>query len=498
MQIKHTFTSQVTDNAVPAGRVQPSNWNDQHEVVITGALKAIDALLASADKLAVFTGPETAELVTITAYTKALLAAVNAAAAREALDAQAAHPRLEALSALAGGADQLPFSDSATGMAQTPFTALARSLLAAGDASAMRALVGAVNIAGDIMTGALTLSGDPVSALHAASKQYVDNVAAGLDVKPSVRAASVGDVDIASAPAALDGVTGVAGDRWLLKDQAVAAQNGIYVFAAAGSALIRAADMDAWAEVPGALVLVEDGATHADSGWVCSADAGGALGTTAITWSQFFGAGLFQPASASLSTIAALASIANLVALAGLTGAADKVPVFTGPGAMATRSIGVAANNLIALDGSGKLPAIDVSQATNWPGAAAATQAEQEVASSTAAYVSPARQHFHLSACKGWVQADFTAGAPASYNVSSVTDVGVGNVQVNWATVFSSANYGVLCTVVGTPVGSSASTLVGQISNSLAAGSVGLNSIRMSDFLGADGSFIMCAAFGDL
>lgn len=35
-----------------------------------------------------------------------------------------------------------------------------------------------VAIAGDTMTGFLTLNADPVNALHAATKQYVDNVAA--------------------------------------------------------------------------------------------------------------------------------------------------------------------------------------------------------------------------------------------------------------------------------------------------------------------------------
>ena len=39
-----------------------------------------------------------------------------------------------------------------------------------------------VNKAGDTMTGVLTLSGDPTSALHATTKQYVDSVAQGLIV----------------------------------------------------------------------------------------------------------------------------------------------------------------------------------------------------------------------------------------------------------------------------------------------------------------------------
>jgi hypothetical protein len=49
--------------------------------------------------------------------------------------------------------------------------------------------------------------------------------------------------------------------------------------------------MDNWAEVPGAFTFVEQGGTNADSGWVCTADQGGTLNTTSITFAQFSGAG---------------------------------------------------------------------------------------------------------------------------------------------------------------------------------------------------------------
>ena len=49
--------------------------------------------------------------------------------------------------------------------------------------------------------------------------------------------------------------------------------------------------MNTWAQVPGAYVFVETGTTLADTGWVCTSNAGGTLGTTAITWAQFSGAG---------------------------------------------------------------------------------------------------------------------------------------------------------------------------------------------------------------
>ncbi|HYF74168.1 MAG TPA: hypothetical protein VD864_15155 [Nocardioides sp.] len=58
--------------------------------------------------------------------------------------------------------------------------------------------------------------GDPSSGTDIANKQYVDAFARGLSWKASVVAASTANVDIASAPASLDGVTLSSGDRVLL------------------------------------------------------------------------------------------------------------------------------------------------------------------------------------------------------------------------------------------------------------------------------------------
>ena len=49
----------------------------------------------------------------------------------------------------------------------------------------------------------------------------------------------------------------------------------------------RATDQDGWNEVPSAFVWVEQGTLNGDTGWVCTADQGGTLGSTAITWVKF-------------------------------------------------------------------------------------------------------------------------------------------------------------------------------------------------------------------
>jgi hypothetical protein len=53
----------------------------------------------------------------------------------------------------------------------------------------------------------------------------------------------------------------------------------------------RTTDADTYAELVAAFTFVEKGTTNADSGFICTIDAGGTLGSTSITWAQFSGAG---------------------------------------------------------------------------------------------------------------------------------------------------------------------------------------------------------------
>jgi hypothetical protein len=130
---------------------------------------------------------------------------------------------------------------------------------------------------------------DPTNLQDAATKNYVDLLSQGINAKQSVRAATVGAIGALSGLVAIDGYTLVAGDRVLVKDQAAQATNGIYI--AAAGAWARSLDMNAWTEVVSAYAFVEQGTVNADSGWLCTADQGGTLGTTAIPWVQFSGAG---------------------------------------------------------------------------------------------------------------------------------------------------------------------------------------------------------------
>ena len=133
-----------------------------------------------------------------------------------------------------------------------------------------------------------TISTTPSGSTDIANKSYVDTVAQGLDTKASVVAGTTANITL-SGTQTVDGVVLVATDRVLVKNQTASADNGLYLCAA--GAWTRTTDMNTWAQVPGAYVFVEQGTTLADTGWVCTSDAGGTIGVTAMTWAQFSGAG---------------------------------------------------------------------------------------------------------------------------------------------------------------------------------------------------------------
>lgn len=151
---------------------------------------------------------------------------------------------------------------------------------------------------------------DPTQGSHLATKNYVDSVAQGLNVKPEANYATAaplpantrsGNVLTASANGVLtvDGTAMTAGKRVVVKNEATFANNGIYEVTNPGASgapfvLTRSADFNAWTEIPGSFVFVEAGTVNANTGWVASAPSGGTLNSSAITFMQFSGAGTFQ------------------------------------------------------------------------------------------------------------------------------------------------------------------------------------------------------------
>tara|TARA_B110000438_G_scaffold100323_1_gene99233 strand:+ start:1568 stop:3439 length:1872 start_codon:yes stop_codon:yes gene_type:complete len=141
------------------------------------------------------------------------------------------------------------------------------------------------------------------------NKSYVDSVANGLDVKASVRVATTGNLSAtynngagtltssANGAISIDSVTLTTNDRVLVKDQSSGFQNGFYKVTQIGDAgnpyiLTRTPDADAASELTsGAFTFSEEGTTNGDNGYVMSTNGAITLGTTAITFDQFSGAG---------------------------------------------------------------------------------------------------------------------------------------------------------------------------------------------------------------
>lgn len=133
-------------------------------------------------------------------------------------------------------------------------------------------------------TSAVELKIDPAVVL--ATRKYVDDVIKAelskLDGKQSVRAATTANIAL-SATQTVDGVVLAVGDRVLVKDQADAKQNGIYLVSA--QAWTRTADADSGAKLSsGARIGVEEGTVNAGRVWYLATTGAITLGTTALAF----------------------------------------------------------------------------------------------------------------------------------------------------------------------------------------------------------------------
>jgi hypothetical protein len=155
----------------------------------------------------------------------------------------------------------------------------------------------------------VTLSNSPSNATDAATKAYVDSVAQGLDIKPSVRALASANVTVSNpGTSTFDGVSLTSGDRLLLTGQSTGSQNGIWVFNGSSSALTRPSDFTGAGPYAGSTVFVSEGTTYGNTTWVLTTDDPITVNTTALVWAQFGGAGTYT-AGANLTLTGTLFAV---------------------------------------------------------------------------------------------------------------------------------------------------------------------------------------------
>ena len=133
-------------------------------------------------------------------------------------------------------------------------------------------------------SGAVSV-GTPTADAHAANKGYVDAQLQGLSPKQAVRVLSKVNVDISSAPAAIDGVTMANKDRVVLINQSTDTENGIYTYSSSGAAMSRASDADTFAKLQSAYFFVKEG-TSADEGFVQTAELSSFAGQSYVQFSS--------------------------------------------------------------------------------------------------------------------------------------------------------------------------------------------------------------------
>ena len=168
-----------------------------------------------------------------------------------------------------------------------------------------------------------TISTNASGATDIVNLLTLQSYAAGISWKNPVTAATTANITL-SGPQTIDGVAVVVGNTVLVKNQTTSSQNGIYQVNA--GAWTYATGCTTWAQYVSALVFVEFGG-QAGSAWYCTAQPGGTLGTTAMTWSNFSVSSTYT-AGTGLTLSGYQFSITNTGVAANTYGSATATPVF--------------------------------------------------------------------------------------------------------------------------------------------------------------------------
>jgi len=210
----------------------------------------------------------------------------------------------------------------------------------------------------------ITLGADPTSAMQAVTKQYADNISAGIHAHEAVDAATTANLASTYTPGTLDASGGYGvgatltsssngalvldsysalnNDRILVKNQSTQTQNGVYKVTTVGDAgtpwvLTRANDADnspAGELNQGDFVFVLNGTVNANMGFVMTASGTSTnptgaikIGTDNVTYTQFTGASQITATAPLQKTGNTLSIDAATTSAAGTLSATDKTKI---------------------------------------------------------------------------------------------------------------------------------------------------------------------------
>jgi hypothetical protein len=127
---------------------------------------------------------------------------------------------------------------------------------------------------------------DATAPQEAVTLAQLNAAVEGLNWKDSVRVASTANINLSSPGSSIDGISLSSGDRFLAKDQSTGSQNGIYVWNGAASAATRALDASTFAELEGAVVVVEEGTANGGTSWR-QTQVNGTIDSSTVTFTAF-------------------------------------------------------------------------------------------------------------------------------------------------------------------------------------------------------------------
>ena len=253
---------------------------DSKQATITGAATTIDTEDLTASRALTSNGSGKVEVSAVTSTELGYLDGVSSSI-QDQIDAKgASNANLTAIGDLAKTDGNLIVGNGSTWVAENGATA--RTSLGLGSIATQAA--NNVSISGGSVTGL----GEPSSNSDASTKSYVDQSIAGLRTRIIAECASTANVNISNALEAgdaIDGVTLVAGDRVLLKDQSTASENGLYLAVGSGAgAASRDPEHDSIAELSGGMVVANQGSVNDNKIFLCTTDNTGSVGSTSITY----------------------------------------------------------------------------------------------------------------------------------------------------------------------------------------------------------------------